>query len=78
MDGFGALPRTTRAAQLAEQLARFRPASDFRATEPPVVRSRELGLRLTKPEDQARLEFTILLTVQTMNYLHSGRHRVAL
>lgn len=43
-----------------------------------IVRSRELGLRLTKPEDQARLEFTILLTVQTMNYLHSGRHRVAL
>jgi hypothetical protein len=43
-----------------------------------IARSRELGLRLTKPEDQARLEFTILLTVQTMNYLHSGRHRVAL
>jgi len=24
------------------------------------------------------MEFTTLLTVQTMNYLHSGRHRVAL
>jgi hypothetical protein len=30
------------------------------------------------PEDQARQDFTVLLTVQTMNYLHSGRHRVAL
>ena len=26
----------------------------------------------------ARLEFTVLLTVQAMNYLHSGGHRVAL
>jgi hypothetical protein len=43
-----------------------------------IARCRELNLRLTGPEDQARLEFTILLTVQTMNYLHSGRHRVAL
>jgi len=43
-----------------------------------IARSRELGLRLTKPEDQARLEFTILLTVQTMNYLHSGGHRLML
>ena len=25
-----------------------------------------------------KLDFTIMLTVQTMNYLHSGRHRVAL
>jgi len=30
------------------------------------------------PEEHARYEFTVLLTVQTMNYLHSGRHRVAL
>ena len=43
-----------------------------------INRCRELNLRLAKPEDEARLEFTILLTVQTMNYLHSGRHRVAL
>lgn len=39
---------------------------------------REQNLRLAIPEDQARMDFTILLTVQTMNYLHSGRHRVAL
>ena len=43
-----------------------------------ITRSRELGLRLTGPEEQARQEFMILLTVQTMNYLHSGRHRLAL
>ena len=39
---------------------------------------RERQLRLTIPVDQAKLDFTVLLTVQTMNYLHSGRHRVAL
>jgi hypothetical protein len=49
-----------------------------RVFEDMIRRCRELNLRLTKPEDEARLEFTILLTVQTMNYLHSGRHRVAL
>ena len=43
-----------------------------------ISRCRELNLRLTVPEDQAKLDFAILLTVQTMNYLHSGRHRVAL
>jgi hypothetical protein len=43
-----------------------------------IERCRQLNLRLQGPEDQARLEFTVLLTVQTMNYLHSGGHRVAL
>ncbi len=43
-----------------------------------ITRCRELNLRLAGPEDVTRLDFTILLTVQTMNYLHSGRHRVAL
>jgi hypothetical protein len=43
-----------------------------------IVRCRELKLRLAVPEEQARQEFTVLLTVQVMNYLHSGRHRVAL
>jgi hypothetical protein len=43
-----------------------------------IERCRQLNLRLRGPEDQARLEFTVLLTVQTMNYLHSGGHRVAL
>jgi hypothetical protein len=43
-----------------------------------IVRCRELKLRLAVPEAEARQEFTVLLTVQVMNYLHSGRHRVAL
>jgi hypothetical protein len=43
-----------------------------------ITRCRELKLRLAVPEEQARYEFTVLLTVQAMNYLHSGRHRVAL
>jgi hypothetical protein len=43
-----------------------------------IRRANELNLRLREPEEQARIDFIILLTVQTMNYLHSGRHRVAL
>ena len=41
-----------------------------------ITRSRELNLRLRESEAQTKIDFTILLTVQTMNYLHSGRHRV--
>jgi hypothetical protein len=43
-----------------------------------IGRCRELKLRLAVPEDQARQEFTVLLTVQAMNYLQSGGHRVFL
>jgi hypothetical protein len=43
-----------------------------------IVRCRELKLRLATSEDEALQEFTVLLTVQVMNYLHSGRHRIAL
>ncbi len=43
-----------------------------------MARCREMDLRLAVPPEQARLDFMMLLTVQTMNYLHSGRHRVAL
>ena len=43
-----------------------------------IRRVKELDLHLREPEEQAKLDFIILLTVQTMNYLHSGRHRVAL
>ena len=41
-------------------------------------RADELDLRLMYPEERTKVDFTIMLTVQTMNYLHSGRHRVAL
>jgi hypothetical protein len=43
-----------------------------------VNRCRELGLRLARPEDEARLEFTTLLTARTMTHLRLGRHRVPL
>jgi hypothetical protein len=43
-----------------------------------IDRCRELKLRLAVPEEYARQEFTVLLTVQAMNYLHSGGHRVFL
>jgi hypothetical protein len=49
-----------------------------RVLEDMIRRSKELDLRLTSQEEQAKLDFAVLLTVQTMNYLHSGRHRVAL
>ena len=41
-----------------------------------ISRCRELKLRLAESEEQTKLHFTIVLTVQTMNYLHSGQHRV--
>jgi hypothetical protein len=43
-----------------------------------IARCRELNLRLVDSEKATRSDFLIFLTVQTMNYLHSGRHRVAL
>ena len=43
-----------------------------------IDRCRELNLRLTDTEETTRTDFLVFLTVQTMNYLHSGRHRVAL
>ena len=43
-----------------------------------IARCRELRLRLAVPEELARQEFTVLLTVQAMNYLHSGGHRLFL
>jgi hypothetical protein len=43
-----------------------------------IDRCRELNLRLTEPEDATTADFLVFLTVQAMNYLHSGRYRVAL
>jgi hypothetical protein len=43
-----------------------------------IARCRELKLHLSGPEDEAKVDFAVLLTVQTMKYLHSGRHRVPL
>jgi hypothetical protein len=43
-----------------------------------IARCRALNLRLRLSEEETKLEFTSLITTQTMNYLHSGRHRVVL
>ena len=43
-----------------------------------IDRCRELNLRLADSEESTKIDFMVFLTVQTMNYLHSGRHRVAL
>jgi hypothetical protein len=43
-----------------------------------IERCRELNLRLMDDEEVTKIDFMVFLTVQTMNYLHSGRHRVAL
>ena len=43
-----------------------------------IERCRELNLRMDRPVEQAKLDALVLVTVQTMNYLHSGHHRVAL
>jgi hypothetical protein len=43
-----------------------------------IQRSDELNLRLAMSPETAKTQFVMLLTVQTMNYLHSGRHRIAL
>lgn len=43
-----------------------------------IHRCEELNLHLAVSPDTAKTQFVMLLTVQTMNYLHSGRHRIAL
>jgi len=43
-----------------------------------IGRCRDLNLHLMDSEESTKVDFMVFLTVQTMNYLHSGRHRVAL
>ncbi|MGD9721985.1 MAG: putative zinc-binding metallopeptidase [Pirellulales bacterium] len=43
-----------------------------------IDRCRELNLRLDRPVEQAQRDALALVTVQTMNYIHGGHHRVAL
>ena len=67
--------------QVRRQVASWTGAYQYtidQVLEAMIARCRELNLRLAVPADQATLDFTVLLTVQTMNFLHSGRHRVAL
>lgn len=42
-----------------------------------IVRARELNLVRVQPEHEARMDAAVLLAVTTMNYLHSGYHRLA-
>lgn len=42
-----------------------------------IERCKELKLRLGLPEVQTRRKFTVMLTVQVMNILHSGYHPIA-
>jgi hypothetical protein len=72
----GRIRRTTRRV-VAEWTGIYQYTID-QVIEDMIERSRELKLRLAVPEDQARQEFTVLLTVQTMNHLHSGGHRLFL
>jgi hypothetical protein len=41
-----------------------------------IDRCRELGLRVAVPEEQAKLDFTVALTVQTLNHMQRGYHRI--
>jgi hypothetical protein len=43
-----------------------------------IERCRELDLRLSALPEETKLEFAILLTAHTMDYLHAGRYRFAL
>lgn len=43
-----------------------------------IKRCKELKLRLTRSDELSTLESIVMVTVQTMNYLHGGHHRVAL
>jgi len=43
-----------------------------------IERCRELNLHLDRRPDQVKRDTLVMLTVQTMNYLHGGHHRVAL
>jgi hypothetical protein len=43
-----------------------------------IERCRKLKLRLPKPERAVMRDALVMLTVQTMNYIHNGHHRLAL
>jgi len=43
-----------------------------------IGRCRELGLRVVGSEEQVKMDFVILLTMRTMQYLHTSRERIPL
>jgi hypothetical protein len=67
--------------QIRRRVARFTGEKQYaidQLIEDIIRRSQELGLRLAGPEDRAQMDFTALLTSQTVNDLYSGRHKLAL
>ncbi|MGD2108078.1 MAG: putative zinc-binding metallopeptidase [Phycisphaerae bacterium] len=63
--------------RLAEWTGEYQYTID-QALKEMISRCRQLKLRVRHPDDQTKLEAVILLTIQTMNYLHSGHHRLAI
>jgi hypothetical protein len=43
-----------------------------------IERAGQLKLRVTSHQEHAKLQVIIMLTVQTMNVVHSGYQRIAL
>jgi hypothetical protein len=88
---FPRLPEGTKGKSAAAFLRRLRPdirrgvarwTGEYQYTIDQVLlemidRCEELGLRIDRDEGLARSDAMLLLTVQTMNYLHGGRHRLA-
>lgn len=68
-------------AELRKTVAHWTGTHDYtidQVLQDMIARCRQLKLRLDRPERQAKQDATVLLTVQTMNYLHAGHHRLAL
>jgi hypothetical protein len=43
-----------------------------------MARCRLLNLRVSRQDDELQVGVVLIVTVQVMNFLHSGHHRVAL
>lgn len=68
-------------AELREDVARWTGTHAYtidQVLRDMIDRCKELKLRLAVPVLQAKREATLMVTVQTMNYMHAGHHPVAL
>lgn len=89
---FSSAPKFDRRPTAASFLRRIRPelrqiVAAWTGTHPYAIdqvlrdmidRCRELRLRLALPQRDATVQAMIMVTVQTMNYIHAGHYRVAL
>jgi hypothetical protein len=41
-----------------------------------IKRCKELGLLVTRPHEELKIDVAIVLTMQTMNFVHGTEHRV--